>query len=419
MFACRVGTFGIRTLGLLLALMASSMVLAAGASAASTRYVATDGTGSACTQGAPCDIVTGVNSAGAGDEVIIAPGTYTTATQLSNASNQLNVHGAAGGPRPVLRSSASIALQLNGFDIQASNLTIEHTGSSYGLVLFSNSSDFDHFEVHSSGQGRLLSGDRLGLPRHALRRRRRRGKRDPGRLHGQRAEPDTCATSRRSRTVPDRSVAGRRRERHDERHRRRNMILQGSLTDVRAQAVGPGAATVVGLANSNFDAADAIGGSTAISPPGSPTNQTAKPKFAEQDTYTQAYGSPTIDAGIVDAYTGTTDLFGDPRPLGAAMDIGADEIVPDNSPPETTITKGPAKKVKSNKARFRFRSSEPGSTFQCKLDSKPFKPCRSPKKLKRLKPGKHTFSVAATDPASNADATPASYRWKVTESAKR
>jgi hypothetical protein len=85
----------------------------------------------------------------------------------------------------------------------------------------------------------------------------------------------------------------------------------------------------------------------------------------------------------------------------------------DNKPPETTITKGPKQKSDKTKAKFRFESSENGSSFECKLDKKPFKSCSSPRKYKRLKPGKHRFQVAATDRAGNEDKTPARYKFKV------
>jgi hypothetical protein len=49
-------------------------------------------------------------------------------------------------------------------------------------------------------------------------------------------------------------------------------------------------------------------------------------------------GSPTIDAGIADPLLGPTDLDGDPRTLGSAPDIGADEFAP---PPPAAITPPP------------------------------------------------------------------------------
>ncbi len=85
----------------------------------------------------------------------------------------------------------------------------------------------------------------------------------------------------------------------------------------------------------------------------------------------------------------------------------------DKTPPQTTITKGPPGRTHKRKAVFKFASTEAGSTFQCKLDRKPWKTCRSPKKYKKLKPGKHVFKVRALDPAGNVDPSPAVRRWKV------
>lgn len=86
---------------------------------------------------------------------------------------------------------------------------------------------------------------------------------------------------------------------------------------------------------------------------------------------------------------------------------------PDATPPQTTIAKGPGKKLAAGKAKFSFRSSEPGSTFACKLDKRKAKACGSPKTYKGLEPGAHTFKVWATDRAGNKDPSPAKKRFRV------
>jgi CSLREA domain-containing protein len=85
----------------------------------------------------------------------------------------------------------------------------------------------------------------------------------------------------------------------------------------------------------------------------------------------------------------------------------------DTTPPDTKITKGPPKKTHKTTVKFKFTSTEPGSTFQCKLDRKPFKKCSSPKTYKKLKPGKHVFKVRAIDRAGNVDRTPAKRKFTV------
>ncbi len=85
----------------------------------------------------------------------------------------------------------------------------------------------------------------------------------------------------------------------------------------------------------------------------------------------------------------------------------------DTTPPQTTIRKGTKGKTHSTTAKFKFDSSEVGSTFECKLDRKPFKPCRSPKKYGALKPGKHVFKVRAVDAAGNLDQSPAKRAFSI------
>jgi sugar lactone lactonase YvrE len=84
------------------------------------------------------------------------------------------------------------------------------------------------------------------------------------------------------------------------------------------------------------------------------------------------------------------------------------KVDPDTVPPETTITSGPSGATNDPTPTFTFSSSEPGSAFECKLDSGSYATCSSPKTTAHLADGSHTFSVRATDPAGNVDPTPAS-----------
>ncbi len=85
---------------------------------------------------------------------------------------------------------------------------------------------------------------------------------------------------------------------------------------------------------------------------------------------------------------------------------------PDTNPPATTIVKRRLASPK-RKAVFGFRSSEPGSSFQCRLDGRPFTACKSPKTYRHLHAGQHTFEVIALDAAGNEDSTPATSRLQV------
>ena len=103
----------------------------------------------------------------------------------------------------------------------------------------------------------------------------------------------------------------------------------------------------------------------------------------------------------------------EPEEKGKGGGGGGSTNPADTAPPQTKITKGPKAKSSSTDGEVQVHSSEAGSTFQCKLDRKPFKKCRSPKKYKGLKPGKHVFKVRAIDAAGNTDSSPAVKKFKV------
>jgi hypothetical protein len=85
--------------------------------------------------------------------------------------------------------------------------------------------------------------------------------------------------------------------------------------------------------------------------------------------------------------------------------------------PQTTISKAPPKKTTKKKVKISFTSSIAGSTFECRLDKKPFKSCSSPFTAKAKK-GRHRFQVRAIGPTGLTDPTPATASWKVKKKRK-
>jgi Ca2+-binding RTX toxin-like protein len=83
--------------------------------------------------------------------------------------------------------------------------------------------------------------------------------------------------------------------------------------------------------------------------------------------------------------------------------------------PETGPILGPKKVTKGEKPVFSFASSASGAAFQCAIDAGPYMACASPYtvKTRRLRPGRHTLSVRAVQPADNADPSPSTFRFKV------
>lgn len=91
----------------------------------------------------------------------------------------------------------------------------------------------------------------------------------------------------------------------------------------------------------------------------------------------------------------------------------------DVSPPETSITGGPADGSLTNETRVEISFSgeddlsPPGQlTFRCELDGSPTS-CSSPFRASGLADGSHSFTVSAIDAAGNADLTPAAIEWTV------
>jgi len=84
----------------------------------------------------------------------------------------------------------------------------------------------------------------------------------------------------------------------------------------------------------------------------------------------------------------------------------------DAAPPDTKIFKRLLKRLPPIWV-FRFHSTEPGSTFRCKLDKRPATPCAASRRFGSLRPGRHVLKVFAIDAAGNIDPTPAVSRFNV------
>lgn len=122
------------------------------------------------------------------------------------------------------------------------------------------------------------------------------------------------------------------------------------------------------------------------------------------------------DAGGSGTGTGTAESGS--APGGGTTITSSRPAETDTSPPQTTLRSKKPRLIRaaSNRRKaiyaFRFRSSESGSTFECRLDGRAWRRCSSPKRVK-VAPGRHTFRVRATDRAGNTDRTPAVSRWRV------
>jgi hypothetical protein len=104
----------------------------------------------------------------------------------------------------------------------------------------------------------------------------------------------------------------------------------------------------------------------------------------------------------------------DATPAGYTFSVQVEPIPPPEriEPPQTVLSSKPAKRTSDSTPTFRFRADKPGASFQCALDRGPFKACRSPFTTKRLKPGRHTFSIRAVGNGLT-DPTPVRFTFQV------
>jgi hypothetical protein len=83
-----------------------------------------------------------------------------------------------------------------------------------------------------------------------------------------------------------------------------------------------------------------------------------------------------------------------------------------HDPPDTKITTKPPAKTHDRTPTIKFKATISPATFECKIDSKGYKPCRSPLTTKSLSPGRHTIKVRAVAGGVK-DSTPATVSFKV------
>jgi hypothetical protein len=112
------------------------------------------------------------------------------------------------------------------------------------------------------------------------------------------------------------------------------------------------------------------------------------------------------------AYRWKATYSGDEQNAGSVQPCSGPLRIVDTLAPESVITAKPRKPVKS-RVKFAFAADDAASTFECRVDAGPWRPCTSPTTLKKLKPGRHRFSVRAADAYGNVEASPATAQFKV------
>jgi hypothetical protein len=437
------------------------------AGAAETLYAQGGGgnTTAPCSQAEPCNLAKAVkraNEAGAGSAVVLLPGPSFTPGQHLEVAGEVDIGGVPGQTRPtiegpdeeetlVVRGGAHLhdvnVRGGNNFKTGLTGLQINHGSAERvyaeepwgaGCVVRSGSL---RDSVCVSFEGGGMSAGATGEPSTISLRNVTVVGREEGIVLLSPNEPSAVNTLEGVNTIA--YSTGK----------------PSYQPDVQAGSGAAGGRAVIVMRNSDYDSVLAEGPADSVTAPGTAGNTTAEPQFVdldERDVH-QLPTSPTVDAGLTEAANGDVDLDGDTRALSAhptcdslagPTDIGAYEYVPPapycppptppasdpggggdqkSAPPPTSPPppappakpKAPRTKfIHQTEAKIFFASSQPGSTFRCKLDKGKFKPCHSPYKLAGLAPGKHTLKVEAVA-AGVTDPTPLNRHFRIAKAGGR
>lgn len=317
-----------------LAAVAVASLAGAAPSAAAVRYASPSGSGSACSQGSPCTVTVAVESASDNDEVVVAPGDYDIPSGLTINDSGLNVHGAAGQPAPLLHSGGTaVTFDSFGMDDTLRHLRIEagyigvyggNAGAPYTFAdvqvkatdrafFFATCTVVKMTDVVANSTAGpyaidIISNDTIWNTKSFVLRNVTAVATAAGSTAISLSADPSGSTTDRPATMDA-----------------KNTIARGALYDLAEHGANVPNSATLHVAYSNYRPGSVNG---VITNDGH--NQSADPSFvnaAAGDLHELA-GSATVDAGTPDAQNGPSDIDGDPRGIGLAPDIGADEYQP-------------------------------------------------------------------------------------------
>lgn len=342
------------SLTLLAALCAAGLlVLLAAGPAFAIRYASTTGNSKQpCTEAKPCDIATAIhgvigNEPLAKEEVVVEPGTYTiTGERIEEGAYGMNVHGASGAARPVIKSSVEDMIFM-GKGGTLAYLDLESEGSGEATLVDNgvvermlmrgtpttggalcqcyNGTVRDSVIIakagsHGGAAGVVSNG---GKAKEALRN---------DTLVSESKEASAIVAVQQDSVVEEKGI----KNEGNVQITALNTIALNTAggPSVEAANSGPKEQTVAKVAVENSYYAtvkkvelgifEDLGG-----------HITATPLFVNlaAGDFREATGSPTIDAGLDEPENGTVDFEGAARTQGAHTDVGAFEATPPPAPP--------------------------------------------------------------------------------------
>jgi hypothetical protein len=128
-------------------------------------------------------------------------------------------------------------------------------------------------------------------------------------------------------------------------------------------------------------------------------------------------GTDGLRVGLATGPTCTGSLFTSDSPVGPWLPDPDDLFLVTrvDAAPVVHVVKRPKKRTRKRKATIKFQAFDGGglgATFNCSFDRAPLAPCTSPAIFKHLQPGKHRFTVQATDTAGSVS-EPLTLKWRV------
>ena len=328
----------------------ASLTLVPSASAAATRYASPSGTGTACTQMAPCSLTEAVTNAVDGDTVQLTAEEYLLTSTLDVWANDLTIQGPAGQTTSssffayLLFSGVpdtATKVQVYGSDVHFQRLNISGTADGSAAIVGANTSTgttFDRVQIRNNGISDTLVGDEATVTNSLIVQTGAGTSGSAVAMSGLITGSTIYSTTGTAIKVDDGYVTNPRCSLSIT-----NTLAWGGnanlLVDDNNGVVDPCPALTV-----DFDyswvpnpGGPGLGGGIVVDGSSAPVagahNLSNTPAVFDPTDPASTYlsnlvlpvGSPAIDAGCTGSACSNHDYYGRPRPIGTANDIGAME----------------------------------------------------------------------------------------------
>ena len=326
----------------------ASLTLVPPASAAATRYASPSGTGTACTQMAPCSLPEAVTNAVDGDTVQLTAEEYLLTSTLSVGASDLTIQGPAGQTT----SSSFFAyllfsgvpdtdnkVQVYGNNVHFQRLAISGTTDGSAALIgagISTGTTYDRVLIHNNGPSDTLVGEDVAVSNSSIQHTGLGGLGSAVSISGSITGSTIYSATGTAINVNSAylgtpycslSVA--------------NTVAWGAAANMRVDDLSGGTCTGLTV---DYDyswipdpGSASLGGGIVVAGSSTPVagahNLSNTPAVFDPTDPASTYlsnlvlpvGSPAIDAGCTGSACSDHDYYGRPRPIGTANDIGAME----------------------------------------------------------------------------------------------